>query len=258
MIEGNQTLQGGGSTIQIRGVTSGIVVDFTAPGTRPEFVNNTNAAVLTLSGSNTRVTGVTVEGTSGAGLSNRGIFGNSGLTNVHIDNVIVERTGGIGIYFNNDNAVAISGVTLRDTDGHGIYFQSRNTVSIQDTTIMRPGGSAVVLTTDNTATIVDSMFIDATDNGLLIYDGNQVTASRLTFDNPGLNGVGIVLSGNDLTLEDSIFTGTMQRGIRLIAAGQTLSGTGNIASGATFTDTMCSDVAGGHTGQITLDIGSCP
>ena len=259
VLSGDQTLQGGGSTIQVRGVTSGIVVDFTAPGTRPTFLNTANSAILSIGASNTHISGVNVEGALGVGLSNRGINGGSGKSNIRISNVDIAHTDGTGIYFFSNNTVAISGVTLSDIRGHGMFFFSGNTVDIVDTTIERGGGSGVVLDTLNRLFMADTSLIDLLDNGLSLYDDNAVTATRVTFKNIGGNGLAIG-SGSDVTLQDSTMTGTVLRGVRLSFAGQTLSGTGNSAAGATFTDTMCWDLAapGTHTGQIVFDIGTCP
>lgn len=57
-LQADQTLLGGGTTIDVRGVTSGIVVTFAAPGTRPSFFNDGNAATLTIGGANNHVRGV--------------------------------------------------------------------------------------------------------------------------------------------------------------------------------------------------------
>ena len=52
----NQTLQGGASTIAVRGQRSGTVVGFTAPGSRPEIFATSAADVINLSvGSNSHV-----------------------------------------------------------------------------------------------------------------------------------------------------------------------------------------------------------
>lgn len=234
-LQGNQTLQGGGSTIQVRGVTSGIVVDFTASGARPTFVNTANSAVLTLSGSNTHISGIDIEGNTAAGSSNRGIDGGSNNTNVHITSTTVDRVGGYGIYFQSQNSVSISNVGITNFNSVGLNFGTNNTAQIVDTTIAN------------------------VRYGIDMGTNNTVVASRMTFDSAIVSGVRLALSGSSLTLNDSLFRGSFDNAIALGDINLTVAGSGNtIAPGTVFNIGLCVDPWGGTTGQITFNIGTCP
>ena len=235
ILEGYQTLQGGGSTIQVRGVTSGLLLDFTAPGVRPEFVNTANAAVLTLSGSDTHVSGIDIRGDTAAGLSNDGIDGGSNRTNIFVTSTNIENVGSNGISLLIGNDVEISNVTISNANRGGVRLGTGNTVLIGDTTL------------------------STNRYGLEIGRDNNVTASRVTFDSATIAAVRLVWPGTDFTLSDSVFQGAFANGIELGDINLTVRGDGNtVVSGTTFGGALCVDPWGGTSGQITFNLGTCP
>src|SRR5690606_2401462 len=134
-LQGRQTLQGGGSTIQVRGVTSGIVVDFTAPGTRPHFFNAANSVLLSLNGSNTRVTSVDIEnGGNDASFTNSNGIRILGRTNIHIDRVNIDK-GRNGISDSALSMIAIRDVSISNVRDFAIAISWGTSATISDTTI---------------------------------------------------------------------------------------------------------------------------
>jgi hypothetical protein len=100
-LQADQTMQGGGSTIALRGATSGAIAPFMAPGGRPTLksgVSPYRTGVVMLA-SNTHVAGIETQG----GYS--GIFGGSSLTNMVVDQNMVSgtRENGIQIVDQNSN-----------------------------------------------------------------------------------------------------------------------------------------------------------
>ena len=133
----SQTLIGGGTTIQVKGVTSGLLADITAPGSRPTILHTGpatgvvgGAAVVTLA-SNVHVAGVDIVGggsTATLVTNNIGIFGPDGLNNVVVDGVTVRNTGSTAIAFGSNNInVQVLNSVVRDVAGDGINFQFGNT-----------------------------------------------------------------------------------------------------------------------------------
>ena len=259
-IEADQTVQGGGSTIQVRGAVSGIVLDFTAPGARPTLTNTADSAVLAVGGSNTHIAGMDLIGSG----QHSGMFNNVGVhvgtnnTNVHIDGVNVSATGDASIWVPVSNSVHISNAGLTGAGGHGVFINQNNTVEISNTEIVATRGAGIVADTGNTVSVTDTALRDTAGNAISLYTGNTAAVSRTTIENIGGNGISVVFTGNDVTFSDSTLQSDIGiRGIFVIFAGNTLSGAGNTAGGATFGHSFC-DTAAGVTGTLSFDIGNCP
>jgi len=182
-LPGNLTLLGGGGTIQVRGRDSGTIVSFTAPGSTPTLAAPGTSDSLTLSGSNTHVAGLAIQG-SGAG-GNDGVSFGSGLSNMLISSTQITGVGGAGILFGSNNVVTVVDTTITNAGVFGINFVSNNTVRISGTTIN--GGATV------------------TDDAIEFNGGNTVAInnSRITgsFQNDGIdmNAAGNILSGSGNT-----------------------------------------------------------
>lgn len=258
-LQGDQTLQGGGSTIQVRGVTSGVVVDFTAPGARPTVTHMANSAILTVAGSNTHIAGVDVQG-PGVFLSNGyGIWGSS-VTNVHLDAVNIASAGLAGVGFGNNSSVAISNSLITQTVSHGIYGFGDNTFVVSNTEIIDVALTGVFAGPGSDVTVHDTEIRNSGANGILVQDNTTLRVSRTIIEDAVGNG--IVGSGNniDLSLNDSVLAGTIANvGIRTTGVNVTFSGTANrVEPGTTFVNGFCF-TPGGVTGQIAFDTGqTCP
>jgi hypothetical protein len=131
----------------------------------------------------------------------------------------------------------ISSTQITGVGGAGILFGSNNVVTVVDTTITNAGVFGINFVSNNTVRI----------SGTTIDGGATVTDDAMEF-----NGSNIVAINN------SRITGSFQNdGIDMNAAGNILSGSGNINTGATFGAGFCS-VTGAQTGQFTFDTGTCP
>ncbi len=120
-VQANQTVQGGGSTIQVRGRSSGAVAGFTAPGSKPTVINTGAGDVISLTGDNTHIAGLLIDGNSNG---EHGIGGGSGKTNIFITQNVIQNIGDDGVSFvNNNSNVTVSGNTISNTDGDGVHFK---------------------------------------------------------------------------------------------------------------------------------------
>ncbi len=204
-LQGNQTLQGGGSTIQVRGLTSGVVLDFTAPGSKPTLTAGGGFDVLTLLGSNTHVNGLGIDGD--AGNSGHGIFGGDGKSNVFIRNNMIMDTGRDGIRFGNENdGITIAGNMIDNVSSTGIRFDGMNSnVVIASNTITMPGSRGIHFDDDNVGvTISDTTISDTNGDGIFFDNRNQrITISNSTINNAGSRGIEFDNDNTDITIIDS-------------------------------------------------------
>ena len=191
----DQTLQGGGSTIRVRGVESGVVADFTAPGSRPFIELAQDQAVLTVD-RNTHVAGV---GIRGAGLL-LGFFDNDGIvslvdgiSNIAITDTTITDVGGDGIRFGNDhNKILISRTTISDTDAEGIKFNNNNTnIIIRNATINNAGADAIDFDDNNSNVLVQNVTADTTANEAIEFDNNNtnIIIRNATINNAGSDAI---------------------------------------------------------------------
>lgn len=226
VLQGDQTLMGGGSTIQVRGVTSGIVVDFTAPGSRPTLTTAAGPnTVLTLGGSNTHVSGIGIVGSTGNGILA------DGRSNTVVQNVSIQG-GRDGIHIQGaGGSMRIIDVTIAGQGDDGIEVSgSGQTVSVIDSAISDSSYGIFVFGANNTADISGTTFSDIVFHALL------------------LSG-----SGHDVTLNDSTFSGALVRGLSIVASAVALNGTGNTAQNATFSSGLCSGSGNDWSGSVEFD-----
>ncbi len=254
-VQANQTVQGGGSTIQVRGRTSGTVVGFTAAGSRPTVTSGAGN-ILTLQGSNTQIAGLLVDG---QGTSGNGILGGSDRTNIVLASNAIQNTGGDGINFNdnntnikildtslsntgsesiifdNDNSnVTISGVTISSPNSEGIEFDRRNTnIVISNTTITNSDGDSINFDDDNTNILIENVNILNSDDDAIVFDNNNsnimirnvvVTGANyegFEFDNDNSN---ITIANTTLTNIDETAIEFDERNTNILITGVTING----------------------------------
>ena len=258
----NQTLQGGGATIQVRGVTSGIVVDFTAPGTRPTLTTTVTDPLLSIAGSNTHVAGVNLSGDGSQSFDYRpGIFGEN-VTNVHIADVTASGLANAAIYFDR-SSLSVSNIDIRNSAGHGMYFIEDNIVEISHATISNVSGSGILADLNNRLTISDTSVRNVATNGLAIVYNNSASVSRMTVENAGGNVFVLTNDNNHLALNDSYVSGInggpLNAGILVFGFNNSLSGGGNVvAPGTVFGGAGFCAINGGAVGSIGFNIGTCP
>ncbi len=253
-IQANQTLQGGRSTIEIRGRRSGIVLPFTAPGTAGRLeMPDVNLDNLELNGSNIHVSGITIVGgigDEGTGLSMGDNHKNIYLTNLYIsgtpdfgirggDNnqvaissVTLTEIDSDAINFNDDNVVLIYGVTIENTSGGGIDFDAYNTVTISDTRIENIDGEGIDFDINNQLISITNTVVTNTDgrDALQFSSGNaNIKISNVTVR--GDVGDAVELGHSNVAVISGLDVVGSDKGIAMITRNATA-----IVSNSTFTD----------------------
>ena len=216
-LQGNQTLQGGGSTIQVRGLTTGAVADFTAPGLAAMLA----AAIsdnLTLAGNNTHVAGLAIDG------GNNGIRVSSNLDNIAITQtsisgqVQVVGDGGIGIDFlTGGSNIIIRDTTVTNTEGAGISIgNNKSNVTISGTTVAGAGGSGIRFDDNNSDVTIAGATIDGADgDGISFGDQNtNVTIASATVTDAGGDGIFFANTNTGVTIINNSITDASFQGIR--------------------------------------------
>ncbi len=239
-LKGNQTLQGGGSTIQVRGLKSGTVASFTAPGSRPTLVQPADNPNLSLLASNTHVVGLSIQGAGPGNNANDGIIGGTGLTNMFIDQLSIADTGGTGIRFPGDNnIVSVSNTVIVDSGNSGIQFADDNVLTVTDTTITGAGGNGIGFGDRNVVTISNTAIADVTFNGIGFGNFNTATISGTSVRNAGQFGIGFTGSNTVMiavtTISGVVFDGiAFGSGNTVEIAGTAIANTGS--AGINFAD----------------------
>lgn len=212
-LQAHQTIQGGASTIQIRGARTGTVVPFTAPGARPTLFSNANAAIVTLA-RHTHVAGLNITG-PGAGGGNIGIFGQGQLGNIAATYNTISQTGGTGISVIHDVAgsgnLIINHNTISQPGADAIFVNfaatgSRN-LTIQNNSISQPALDGIQFVSSGQAVgfidVVQNVVINAGADAMrLDFGGNTVNRINVawnTFTNPASDLLELDLEGDSRT-----------------------------------------------------------
>lgn len=179
-LQASQTLQGGGSTIQMRGSRSGAVAPFTAPGSRPTMVSSdTNAAtgVVTMA-SHSHVAGLNIRGAGGVGTAaagNDGIRGLNNLSRVAVQQNDIANMGGAGMRFDNNNDVWVANNNLSNMNTDAISFEAGNTAVITGNAIRDTGAEGIDLggssLVPNTLIITNNVFAGSIGTEAFEFDG---------------------------------------------------------------------------------------
>lgn len=241
----NQTWQGGGSSINVRGLKSGIVAQFTAPGSRPT-INNNSLTTLNftdfnhLSGFNVNATSTTTNWSAVGDISGGS---NSALTNNTISTLAANASG---LLMGSGSNVLISGNTFNIAgDARALSFSSNNLtgVKIDKNVINTPNGEGIFIGTSNSEfSITNNHFAQGADSFALSVSADTATvavsnnrfAGAFSDDLIRLEGV----NGSDITL----------------------SGSSNIVSGTIAGDFCQVSGIGTMIGSIGFDggLGTCP
>lgn len=144
-VKTGQTLLGGGTTLALKGATTGAAVNFVAPGAAGNLTGEVagspaaSTAVVVL-GTDSVVGGLTVRNMSTAVLSH-GIWVNGGDGAVAFGNRITTAgDSAYGIYFFNSVHGIASGNTIATTGhGHGVWFRESDYAIVSGNTITTAG-----------------------------------------------------------------------------------------------------------------------
>lgn len=246
----DQTLQGGASTIPVRGLTSGAVVDFTAPGARPTvaFAGPATAvtggsAVVTLTGSNIHLAGFDVTGAGNIHTpNNTGVYGGSNATNVVVEHVQISKVGDIGILFQDNNSnIRIAHNSITSIPGDGINFQFGNSdILVSDNTLDGVGDGIVFQGGNTNVRVVDNRLSNIGDDAIGGMGGNQIEYSRNVFSGTIADNLLDIFAtnGNAYTGTDNVLASGLSVGGRLCEASPGPAFTGAIAftDGTVFVD----------------------
>jgi hypothetical protein len=261
---GNRTVMGGDATIRVRGVTSGIVVDFTADGPAAILSNpGGSSANLRLAGSNTHVAGLEIVGL-GDGFNNIGVFVASGVSDVRIADTRIHDTGAHGIQFSPFSSGVVSGGGVERAGMSGIAIGQGSTVRITGTNIAEVAEVGIFALGSGIVTITDTTIADASSDGIWVAGDSTVTIAGTTIRDVGGNGITIAGGNSNVTLTDSALAGTFGGSGIFAVSDNTLSGDNNTADGATFGGQFCSigSVTGSfgfvNRGAAMPTPGTCP
>ena len=251
-LQDSQTLQSGASTIQVRGLRSGTVANFTAPFSKTTLTNDTGNVVNLVS--NTHLNGFVIHQTT-VGSTNDAVVardagGNDGFRNFAITNnsitTVDEDSNAIGIDDGNDT-VWVIGNTLSTIgeDAQGIEFGADNeNVSLLNNKIRTEGYSA--------------------DGIEIAFANRNFRISGNTIETHGEEGDGIyVIADNrnfdvaDNTIETSglsaygMYFGGFNRGIAV--GSNTVTTTGEAADGISFDGENSNVTVSGNTVSTSGD-----
>jgi len=265
VLQANQTWLGGGGTIQVRGLRSGTVATLTAPGQRPTFTNNINAATLTMADRThlaaANVTGnvvnffntgvvlgsdqfVVLQDVDVANVGREGVFGFDRNT-VRLINVDVVNTPfGPSVALRNSNSVTVDGGTL-DNGLFGLFLNDHNSVSVADVTISNHLFDGVVFNDGNVLTVADTTFTNIGFDAIFGNDNNSITVTNSALSTAGDDFIDVD-DFNTVTVTGSTISGVGVDGIAF-DSGNTLT-----VSDTTFTNVGFDAIFGNSNNVITV------
>lgn len=242
VISGDQTIAGGGSTLALRGVSSGTVVTFDLPGTTPRLLTQIcGCDIMTLLGSNTHLTGLLLDGEAGS--ADFGVYLEDDQTNLYFTNMeireVVYGIGGndgnevsidnvafyediVGVNLDDENTVSITNSVMDVLLDAGIYLDDDNTVTIRNVSVSQvDDGNALRLDDHNNVTIDGFTVEDVWDSAITADNDNTIVANNLSSHGTGWNAINLN-TNNKLTLTNSLIEFSDADGI-LGISGNTLT-----------------------------------
>jgi len=203
-LQADQTLVGGGATLQVRGASSRTIATYTAPGPAASLTHTINSAALILV-SNNHIAGLTLQG-AGAGGGNIGVSGTGNLGNIAIDDNVIDDFGGTGISLTN--------------------MTSSGSVRIANNTVRRPGADGIRFGTASSSVVSAGIHSNVVEDAAL--DGLQVTVFNSARLDLSITGNTSLRAGADATrfdlqndsvtnlvFEDNTLTGAASDGLEL-------------------------------------------
>ena len=233
VLGGNRTVLGGGATIRLRGLKTGTIRAYTAPGTQPTSASESGPG-LRIEGDNVHVAGLRIR-TAG---DHNGVSGGSDRSNIAIQQLYIETENAAsrGIRFGENNAkIRLMQNTVLTTDDGVRFGDANRDVQITENTLtVSGGGQAVRLGDDNDG-------IRAAGNAIRT-DGDKSQGVRLGADNTN-----VVLSQNKFgTVGGDIFvfaapgnrldTGSVGNTVTMSPGGSVCDGSGSFEGALEVTD----------------------
>ncbi|MCP3689945.1 MAG: hypothetical protein GY784_16190, partial [Gammaproteobacteria bacterium] len=177
----------------------------TAPGSKPTVINTGAGDVIALTGDNTHITGLLIDGNSNG---DDGIDGGSKKTNIAITQNMIQKTqktsGSMGVEFANDNKyVTVSGNTISHAFS-GVQFSENNTdVTVSGNMISDMERDGVHFNIHNTDVAVSGNTISNLENGngvFLDQNNTNVMVSGNMISNLLAGGSGVGTRGNNINV----------------------------------------------------------
>lgn len=262
-LQASQTIQGGGSTIHIRGATTGTVVPFTAPGAQPTLFSNNvssfNTGIVTVA-SNTHVAGLNILGPGGGvGGQNTGIVGNS-VNNVVIEQSVISNIGNGMRFLGGSDNITVSNNTVLNSSFQGIQITSGSTnVTVSGNAISNTGTDGVSVISNNSNVTVSGNTISGTGSGVLLFDGNsdvRILNNVISNVGPGVffrdNNSNVTVSGNTIsnTTGDGVFFDDNNTNLTLSNNTFTAIGNGSASDDVFDFDGAGNTLLPGSTGNV--------
>ncbi len=211
-VKNNQTVQGGASTILMRGARTGTVTGFKAPGSRPTlFSGDGNAlrGVVTVDGNNTHLAGLNIRGAGGRTIAvagNHGVRGIDGLNNVVLEQLDVRNLGDEGIKFRDGNSnIRVTHSNIENISDAGVFFDDNNrNLAVYGTTFTRVG-EGVDIQSDNRNITIDHVRVADTGTIAIDFrdDNRNVWIANTRVTNAGSRGIDFDDGNRDVTITDT-------------------------------------------------------
>lgn len=257
-LNANQMLAGGGSVLKLKGATSGVEVDFAAPGSAGRISGAAADALVTMAtGSSLR--GISVDNTSSSGNS----WAVSGASGASLHDVAIFSAAN-GVKVDNTTGFSLRGGSITAARGSALSINSSTGLAIDGATIVQNGASSIGVAAYNAAGIIKNSTITTNGNGNGIEDtspdalpchalsvrnsgGLTIADNTITTNGTQANGIhvtdsaGIAISGNRVTTNNY-----MSRGIHLIDSN------GATIAGNTITTNTTNDL---HWSSLTIAFG---
>ena len=213
VVQDNQTVMGGGSTIQVRGLKSGTIASFNSPGTKPMVINMGGGNVISLAGDNIHIDGLLIDGNNNGA---NGIGVGSGKNNIAITQNMIQNTFRDGINFGNNNSmVRILNNMFTNVRVEGIDINNDNTDFIISGNVITPGSDGIVVEDRNSNFLIsgNTITID-TDEGIEFDDNNNnITIVNNTVTSTGDEAIEIDDNNTNITISNNILSSVDEEAI---------------------------------------------
>ncbi|EKS27816.1 inverse autotransporter beta domain-containing protein [Afipia felis] len=211
-VQAGQTLLGGGTTLALRGATTGAVVNFLAPGAAGNLTGAVSGNAVVTLGAGSVVGGLTVGNTSTSDASHA-IWAISAPGAVAFGNTIATKgSSAFGVWFSNSANSTVSGnkIATEGSSAFGVYYFS-------DSANGTASGNTIVTEGSNA-------------HGLYAFFSNSLTVSGNTFDVT----LGKTIYGWDSSFVSAASTGNIDP--RPDAVANRCGGHGSVTGTVSFTD----------------------
>lgn len=204
-----QMLLGGGTALRLKGATSGVEVDFTAPGASGRISGAAGTVVTMATDSSLR--GISVENTS----SNANSFAVVGASGASLHDVTVVSAAN-GVKVNNTTGFVLQGGGITAAQGSAVNISGSTGLSISGATIVQNGASGIGIVADSASGTIygNTITTNGNGNGLDDTDSSARPSHGLSVSNSG----GLAIANNTITTNGTQANGihvTNSAGIRI-------------------------------------------